>query len=107
MISPSATVPLTGADEWYSIATPTGSETAAVLAGTVPAGADWTVEPEYHTHKIGGLAFDLYPSNAVSDEYRKTISFRVDGSRFIQVGFREVGDTTNLSNLSVVWNVSL
>ena len=100
-------VPAAGDDSWYSLGVDDGAVTAAVLTGTVPSGADWSLTPEFGWRTFRGLVLRLEASDNGSDEYRVAVTLDVTPYRWIQLATSEVGDTTNAGSLIIKYSRSV
>jgi hypothetical protein len=99
--------PALGDDAWYAPAVLDVAPTDAVIAGTLPTGADYTVTPSWRRMTAGGLVLRTFPTANATDKIRLAIPLDVTHARWMYVAAREVGDTTNVGALGLRWSVSL
>tara|TARA_R100001244_G_scaffold53662_2_gene46586 strand:- start:6379 stop:6906 length:528 start_codon:yes stop_codon:yes gene_type:complete len=86
--------PAADADIWYFLSVLDASPTDAVLTGTVPTGADWSVAPEFGKVKVRGSILQSIASDTTSDKIRLAVAFEMQPWRWCHVVYRELGGGT-------------
>lgn len=110
-VGPDATTglgPAVGDDVWGLTAATDGVVTAAALtAGTIGTGSDFTVSAEFGATDYHEQVVNVKKALANSDKIRARLSVDVTDARYFMLQAREIGDTTNrgILNLSVVGGV--
>lgn len=97
--------PAVGDDVWALTAVTDGVVTSAALtAGTIGTGSDFTVTAEFGATDYHEQVINVKKALANSDKIRARLSFDVTDALWFMVQAREIGDTTNrgILNLAIV-----
>ncbi len=93
-----AAAPALGDDSWYQPAIADLAPTDALLTGSVPTGADYTIAPEWGVIKLRPLVLRTIDSDANTDEIRMAITIRLPrGARWMYLFAEEVTDNMTLA----------
>lgn len=103
-----AVAPASAADSWYALGTTDGTWTSTALTGTVFAGSNFTITPNWFAAGVRGSVFSTPAVSATTDELRIAFpAIDVTGVRHVMVQFAEQTALATLASVIVRYSLSL
>lgn len=106
MVACTDTSPAVGDATWFVPGVHDGSLTATALAGTLPTGTDFTVNPPMGVALIYPMVIRLNAATANSARTQMVVRLNVAPYKWLQIMAAEKGDTTNRGVLAVSYALS-
>ncbi len=106
MISGALAAPAVADDRWYGLGVSDTAPTDANLAGiTLPAGAAYTLGPEWREEKEGPLVLRTFGADG-AEAIRVAVPIDVRHARWLYLAAAEVGDPANPGTLQIDWSIA-
>jgi hypothetical protein len=103
LLSAKKAAPALGDDQWFAPAVIDSTPTDTLLTGTLPAGADYTIAPEWRVLKAGPMVIRTIDGDAGTDKVRMVVSLDVTGALWLYVACEEVvGNMT----VGIDWSIA-
>jgi hypothetical protein len=106
MVACTSVAPAAGDATWFIPGIHDGTLTATALAGSLPAGADFTVNPPMGVALLYPMVIRLNAATALSARTQMAVRINVAPFKWFQMMAAENGDTTNRGTLAVSYALS-